>query len=87
MAGSNNFSTQFIKITSHHKKIGYNIYELQQTTCLVINPITVGNLALIKIGYNIYELQQTTCLVVNPITVGNLALIVCWQVRLQTVPT
>ena len=31
IVGSNNFSAQFIKIISHHKKIGYNINVLQQT--------------------------------------------------------
>ena len=40
---SNNFSAQFIKIISLNKKIGYNINVLQQTACLVVNPITVGN--------------------------------------------
>ena len=45
--GSNNFSTQFIKIISHYKKIGYNINVLQQTACLVVNPITVGNFAFL----------------------------------------
>ena len=39
------FSAQIIKIISHYKKIGY-IYVLQQTACLVVNPITVGNFAL-----------------------------------------
>ena len=43
IVGSNNFSAQFIKIISHYKKIGYNINVLQQTACLVHNPITVGN--------------------------------------------
>ena len=43
--GSNNFSAQFIKMFSHYKKIGYNINVLQQTACLVVNPITVGNIA------------------------------------------
>ena len=43
--GSNYFSAQFIKIISHYKKIGYNINVLQQTACLVVNPITVGNFA------------------------------------------
>ena len=47
IVGSNNFSTQFIKITSHYKKIGFNINVLQQTACLVANPITVGNFALL----------------------------------------
>ena len=43
----NNFSAQFIKIISHYKKIGYNINVLQQTACLVVNPITVGNSAFL----------------------------------------
>ena len=45
--GSNNFSAQFIEIFSHHKKIGYNINVLQQTACMVVNPITVGNFAFL----------------------------------------
>ena len=44
---SNNFSAQFIKIISHYKTIGYNINVLQQTACLVVNPITVGNFAFL----------------------------------------
>ena len=43
IVGSNNFSGQFIKIISLYKKIGYKINVLQQTACLVLNPITVGN--------------------------------------------
>ena len=43
IVGCNNFSAQFIKIISHYKKISYNINVLQQTACLVVNPITVGN--------------------------------------------
>ena len=43
IVGSNIFSTQFNKISSHYQKIGYNINVLQQTACLVVNPITVGN--------------------------------------------
>ena len=43
IVGFNNFSAQFIKIISHYKKIGFNINVLQQTACLVVNPITVGN--------------------------------------------
>ena len=45
--GSNIFSAQFIKIISHYKKIGYNNNVLQQTACLVVNPITVGNFAFL----------------------------------------
>ena len=47
IVGSNNFSAQFIKIISHYKKIGYNINVLQQTACLVVIPITVGNFAFL----------------------------------------
>ena len=47
IVGSNNFSAQFIKIISHYKKIGYNINVLQQTGCLVVNSITVGNFAFL----------------------------------------
>ena len=47
IAVSNNFSSQFIKIISQYKKIGYNINVLQQTACLVVNPITVGNFAFL----------------------------------------
>ena len=47
IVGSNNFSALFIKIISHFKKIGYNINVLQQTACLVVNPIRVGNFAFL----------------------------------------
>ena len=47
IVGSNNFSVQFIKINSHYKKIDYNIKVLQQTACLVVNPITVDNFAFL----------------------------------------
>ena len=45
IVGSNNFLAQFIKIISHYKKIGINV--LQQTACLVVNSITVGNFAFL----------------------------------------
>ena len=57
IVGSNNFSTQFIKIISHYKKIGYNINVIQQTECLVVNPITVGNLAFL---FNCTPVGQTS---------------------------
>ena len=47
IVGSNNFSAQFIKIISHYKKIGCGINVLQQTACLVVDPITVGNFAFL----------------------------------------
>ena len=46
IVASNIVSAQFIKIISHYKKIGYNNV-LQQTACLVVNPITVGNFAFL----------------------------------------
>ena len=47
IVGSYNISAQFIKIISDYKNIGYNINVLQQTACLVINTITVGNFAFL----------------------------------------
>ena len=47
IVGSDNFSAQFIKIISDYKNIGYNINVLQQTACLVVNPITVDNFAFL----------------------------------------
>ena len=57
IVGSNNFSAQFIKIISVYKKIGYNINVLQQTACLVVNPITVGNFASSLIAHWWVRLQ------------------------------
>ena len=57
IVGSNNFSAQFIKIISHYKKIGYNINVLQQTACLVVNPITDGNFAFL---FNCTPVGQTS---------------------------
>ena len=47
IVGSNNFSAQLFKIISLYKKIGNTINVLQQTECLVVNPITVGNLSFL----------------------------------------
>ena len=47
IVGSDDFSAQFIKIISHYKEIGYNSNVLQQTVCLVVNPITIGNFAFL----------------------------------------
>ena len=47
IVGFNIFSAQYIEIISHYKKIGYNINVLQQTACLLVNPITVGNFAFL----------------------------------------
>ena len=45
--GSSGFSARFLGIVSHYKKIGCNINVLQQTACLMVNPITVGNFAFL----------------------------------------
>ena len=47
IVGSDNFSAQFVKIIFHYKKIGCGVDVLQQTACLVVNPITVGNFAFL----------------------------------------
>ena len=47
VGGSDNFSVQFTKIISHYQKTGFSIYVLQQTACLVVNPITVVNFAFL----------------------------------------
>ena len=57
IVGSNNILAQFIKIISHYKKIGYNINVLQQTACLVVNPITVGNFVFL---FNCTPLGRTS---------------------------
>ena len=63
IVGSNNFTAQFIKIFSHYKKIGYNIIVLQQTACLVVNPITVGNFAFL---FNSILVGQTSDSMTGP---------------------
>ena len=39
--GMTDFSDQFRKIIMRYKRIGYNLNVMQQSACLVINPITV----------------------------------------------
>ena len=41
--GRTDFSDQFRKIIVRHKRIGYNLNVMRQSTCLVINPITIDN--------------------------------------------
>ena len=41
------FQSSSLKIISHYKKIGCNINVLQQTACLVVNPMKVGNFAFL----------------------------------------
>ena len=46
IVGTYSLSAQLIKIFSCYKKIDYYINVLQQTACLVVNPIVVGNVYL-----------------------------------------
>ena len=57
IGGSNNISAQFIKIIPHYKKNGYNISVMQQTACMVVNPIRVGNFAFL---FNCKPVGQTS---------------------------
>ena len=41
------FSDQFRKIIIRHKRIGYILNVMQQSACLVINPITVDNFVVL----------------------------------------
>ena len=43
--GKNDFPYHFKKIIFRYKKIGYNVDVLQQTACLVVNPIKVNSFA------------------------------------------
>ena len=47
IVGSGVFLAQFIGMISHCGGIGCSINVLQQTACLVVNPITVGNFAFL----------------------------------------
>ena len=40
------FAEQFKKLINRYKRIRYNPYIMQQTACLVVNPITVDSYAL-----------------------------------------
>ena len=64
IVGFNIFSAQFIKIISHYKKIGYNINVLQQTACLVVNLITVGNFAFL---FNCTPVGRTSDFMTGPL--------------------
>ena len=44
--GKYDFPYHFKKIIVCYKKIGYNIDVLQQTACLVVNPIKINNLLI-----------------------------------------
>ena len=41
IVGKSNFSEQFRKLINLYKRIGYSLDIMQQTACLVVNPIIV----------------------------------------------
>ena len=47
----------YLGLISRYKKIRYNINVLQQTACLVVNPITVGNFAFL---FNCTQVGRTS---------------------------
>ena len=61
-------------IISHYKKIGYNINVLQQTACLVVNQITVGNFRFLYFGTPVGRTSDL-------IMVLTQRLICCWDGR------
>ena len=63
IVGSNNFSAQFIKMISHYKTIGYNINILQQTACLVVSQIKVGDFDFL---FNCTPVDRTSDSITDP---------------------
>ena len=47
IVGKTEFSDQFNKIIVRYKLIRYNVDVMQQSACLVVNPITVNNFAVL----------------------------------------
>ena len=47
---SSYFSDQFCKVIMRHKHIGYNLNDMRQSACLVINPIIVDKFAALLIA-------------------------------------
>ena len=41
--GRNDFAGQFRKMIIRYKRAGYNINDMQQTACLVVNPDKINN--------------------------------------------
>ena len=54
IVGRNDFSNQFRKIIIRYKSNGYNMNVMRQTACLVVNLITVNNVAdLFKVDWGL----------------------------------
>ena len=57
------FSDQFRKIIMHYKRIGYNLKEMRQSACLVINPITVDGFAAL---FNVQLMDRASDYIMAP---------------------
>ena len=49
------FSDQFRKFIMRYKRIGYNLNVMQQSACLVINPITVDGYVAVFNPITVYS--------------------------------
>ena len=47
IVGKTEFSDQFKKVIMRYKRIGYNVDVMQQSACVVVNPITVNDFAVL----------------------------------------
>ena len=45
--GNTDFSDQFRKVIIRYKRVGYYLRIMRKSACLVINPITVDNFAVL----------------------------------------
>ena len=67
IVGRADFSDQIRKIIVRYKRIGYNINIMRQSACLVFNPVTVNNKAVLLwwfltvLAVCIYTLVQLLC--------------------------
>ena len=47
LVGKTEFSDEFKKIIMRYKRIGNNVDVMRQSVCLLVNPITVNNFAVL----------------------------------------
>ena len=63
IVGKPNFSDQFIKIIKRYKRVGYNMDNMPQSACLVVNPIMVDSYGILfnYMTVNMAELTPNSC--------------------------
>ena len=91
--GRTDFSDQFRKMIIRHKRIGYDLNVMRQSACLVINPITVDNFAVLYDGSDLklfilvgWDWSSFVCCLVHRCSTDGLRLLqisscVVWQTR------